>query len=69
MPAVQEGASVGVGEAGKGGLCGEVWVRVTEWFELEETLKGYLVPLSYGEWRHPQLCQVLRAPSSDLEYI
>lgn len=46
-----------------------MWVGVTEWFELEETLKGCLVPLSYGEQRHPQLCQVLRAPSSDLEYI
>ena len=45
------------------GRCG------SEWFVLEETLKGHLVPLPYNEQRHPQLCQVLRAPSSDPEYL
>jgi len=35
-----------------------------EWFELEWTLEGHLVPLSCNEQGHPKLHQVLKPPSS-----
>jgi len=38
--------------------------RIKELFELEGPLEGHLVQLPCNEWGHPQLHQVLRAPSS-----
>ena len=43
---------------------GSLRVKTIEWFELEGSLKGHLVPFSCNEQEHPQLHQVLRAPSS-----
>jgi len=37
---------------------------IIEFFELEETFKGHLLPPPCPEQGHPQLHQVLRAPSS-----
>jgi len=43
------------------------WIDfIIEWFELEGTLKGQLVPLPCNEQGHPQLCQCSEPPLKSL---